>query len=137
MCPNQPKKKLAFAEASTHGAEWRRRQRFDTPLAEAIHSRSPGAVTLAADGGTTVRRWLLGQRRRDGRRGVPVDQLLQLLPGLEVSDSLRRYVHSVAGPGVTAPARFAVSEADTAEAAEFDLLPMSNSFLTSLDRCRH
>ena len=63
------------------------------------------------------------------RRGlcrVPVDQLLQLLTGLKVGDAPRRHVHSVAGPGVAA----AAPETETAEAAEFDPLPL-------LQRRRH
>ncbi len=61
------------------------------------------------------------------RRGpcrIPVDQLLQLLAGLEVGDAPWRHVHSVAGPGVAAAARRAAPETETAEAAEFDLLPL-------------
>ena len=43
---------------------------------------------------------LLGQRRRRSLCRVPVDQLLQLLAGLEVGDAPGRHVHPVAGPGV-------------------------------------
>ena len=66
---------------------------------------------------------LLGQRRH-GLCRLPVDQLLQLLAGLEVGDALGRHVHSVAGPGVAAAARLAAPETETAEAAEFDLLAL-------------
>ncbi len=89
-----------------------------SPFARAVR-RTP-----AADGGRTVRRRPT-RTTRHGLRGLPVDQLLQLLAGLEVGDALGRHVHSVARSGVAAAARLAAPETETAEAAEFDLLPLS------------
>ena len=58
-----------------------------------------------------------------GCAGSRLISSLQILAGLEVRDALRRHVHAVAGPGVAAPVRLAAPEPETAEAAEFHLLP--------------
>ena len=100
--------------------------RLDTPLAEAIHARSressdehpPRTAGQRFDAGYS------DKRRRDRLRRVPVDQLLQLLAGFEVSDALRRHVHPVAGPGVAHPVRPAAPKTETAEAGKFDFTPL-------------
>src|SRR5262249_37674194 len=50
-----------------------------------------------------------------------VDQVLQLLAGLEVRDLLRRDVHFVAGLGVAALAGLALTKAKAAESSQLDL----------------
>src|SRR5688572_1846440 len=75
------------------------------------------------DGGVARER----RHRRGGRGfgslGLAVDQLLQLLAGLEVGHLLRRHVHLVAGLRVAALARLALPQAEAAEPAQLDLLP--------------
>src|ERR1700737_2002045 len=51
-----------------------------------------------------------------------VDELLQLLPGLEVRDLLRWHFHLLAGLGVAAGPRFAAAETAAAESAQLDFL---------------
>src|ERR1700741_17046 len=75
----------------------------------------------------SVSLWLSasGIRRRSGTGGGfqnLVDQFLQLFARLEVRNLLRRYFDFLTGLGVTAGARLAAAEAETAEAAELDLL---------------
>src|SRR6185436_15324018 len=53
---------------------------------------------------------------------VLVDQVLEFLARLEIRDALRRHVHLVAGLRVAALAGLALTEAEAAESAEFDLL---------------
>src|SRR2546426_2496219 len=68
-----------------------------------------------------------GDRRRCrfGRLRRAVDQLLQLLSGLEVRDSLRRDVHLVPGLGIATLAGPALPDAEAPEAAQFDLLVLA------------
>src|SRR3954469_18691871 len=61
-------------------------------------------------------------RRRRRRRGLAVDELFEFLAGLEVRDLLRRHVHLVARLRVAALARFALAQAEAAEAPQLDLL---------------
>ena len=62
------------------------------------------------------------RRRRRRRVRLPVDQLLQLLAGLEVRHLLRRHIHLVAGLGIASLARLAPPQAEAAESAQLDLL---------------
>src|SRR5262245_30343255 len=61
-------------------------------------------------------------RRRGGRRSFFVDELLELLAGLEVRHLLRRHIHLVAGFRVAALPRLTLAQPETAEAAQLDLL---------------
>src|SRR5690348_2603574 len=65
----------------------------------------------------------LGGRRHVHRlAGFLVDQVLQFLARLEVRHSLRWHVHLVAGLRVAPLPGLALTEAEAAESAEFDLL---------------
>src|SRR3989442_5166966 len=66
-----------------------------------------------------------GRRRRFGRLRRAVDQLLQLLSGLEVRDSLGRDVHLVSGLGIAPLAGPALPDAEASEAAQLDLLVLA------------
>src|SRR5438067_13392760 len=51
-----------------------------------------------------------------------VDQFLELFPGLEIRDLLRRHFHFFARLGIAAGARLPTAQAEAAEAAQLDLL---------------
>src|SRR5262245_3961095 len=66
-----------------------------------------------------------GERYRFGGfsgLGFAIDQFLQLLARLEVRHLLRRHIHFVARLRVAALARLALTETETAEPAQLDLL---------------
>src|SRR6266849_8603451 len=51
-----------------------------------------------------------------------VDELFQLLAGLEVRDFLRRYFDLLTGLGIAPGARFAAAKTEASESAQLDLL---------------
>src|SRR5580765_2850787 len=65
-------------------------------------------------------RW---RRRRCGcrRRGL-IDQILQLLAGLEERNLFCRHVHAITGLGIAPDPRFALARPKTSKAANFDLV---------------
>src|SRR5262249_10516919 len=81
-------------------------------VAEPLRSRRSGLGPLRGEGG----------RRSGGRLSRAVDQLLQLLAGLEVGDPLGRDVDLVSGLGIAPLARAALPDPEAAEATELDLL---------------
>src|SRR5580765_5712590 len=65
-------------------------------------------------------RW---RRRRCscGRRGL-IDQILQLLAGLEERNLLRGHVHAITGLRITPDTRLALTRSETPKAADFNLV---------------
>src|SRR5690242_15193291 len=65
--------------------------------------------------------------------GFLVDEVLQFLARLEIGDALGRHVHLVAGLRVAALAGLALAKAETAEAAQLDLLTAFESLDDALE----
>src|SRR5258707_11095223 len=86
-----------------------------------------GCAIRGAARACSLRSW---RNRRGARRGswrycgsIPlVDQILQFLAGLEEWNLFSRYLDALAGLGVPAHARFALAGAETAKAADLDLV---------------
>src|SRR5579872_3239790 len=78
----------------------------------------------------------LSARSRFAARGVVViDQVLQLLAGLEVGDTLGGHFHPRAGLGIAPDAGLPLACAETAKPAYFDLVPAAQGLDDTIEDC--
>src|SRR5579863_6311535 len=66
---------------------------------------------------------------------VVIDQVLQLLAGLEVGDALGGHFHSRAGFGIAADARLPLARAETSKPAYFDFVPTAQGLDDTIEDC--